>query len=98
MLKIFKAEDGTIYASTQNRDQELTVDDVLDFLSLFSGMVFSNTAASNTSFRYKDGVVSCDSLECWTDELTEFDYGQRIEDWFNTDEQYMDDSDFFPDF
>ncbi len=96
MLKILEAVDGTVYASTKGRSQVLTVDEVIEFLEDYRGMEFYNGAAEDTSFRVQHGMVACDRLDFWTSELEDSEYAERIEDWFDTDEQYLNDCGYSP--
>ncbi len=92
MLKIFETYYGPIYASTQVRDRDLTVDEVIDFLKPYRGMKFRNSATEDTSFCVKDGVVYCDQLDYWTGYFEGEVYGGIIEDWFKFGKKaYFDD-------
>ncbi len=92
MLAVLKYDDGTIYAARKGdgpifaegkSDRRfLTVDEVIEFLEPFRGLKFYNSATENTSFRVKDGVVACDELDYWTDDIEDLSEAFCIENFF----------------
>ena len=66
MIKQFICNDGSIYAKADG--YEATVDEVIEFLEQFRGMLFWNGAAGDVAFRLNGNVVCCDhadfQIEC----------------------------------
>jgi hypothetical protein len=66
MIKVFKSPDGIIFGCPENT--EVTVDEVIEFLEQHRGKKFYNGAAEDTSFRVKDGIISCDTSKFFVEE------------------------------
>lgn len=95
MLRKFVCRDGTVFASAADDCEMVTVDEVIAFLEQHRGKKFWNGAAGETSFKADDTLVSCDTLDGWTLDMDDEDYGTYISEWFYYEEdEWGDDSEY----
>ena len=61
MIKQFFCKDGSIYAKAEGN--EVTVDELIEFLEQFRGKLFWNGASGDVAFRIEGNIVCCDSAD-----------------------------------